>query len=59
MGQFRYPIVLFISSLLALSVGLLLRIMHWPGGKLITGAMFMVQGIAIIWLIVLLLRNKK
>jgi hypothetical protein len=59
MGQFRYPVVLFISSLLALSVGLLFRIMHWPGGGLITGAMFMVQGIAIIWLIVLLLRAKK
>jgi hypothetical protein len=59
MGEYRNPIVLFVSSLLALSVGLLFRIMHWPGGHLIVGAMFMVQAVAIIWLIVLLLQNKK
>jgi len=59
MGKYRNPVVLFISSLFALSVGLLFRVMHWPGGHLIVGAMFMVQAFAIVWLVVLLLRSNK
>lgn len=59
MGRYRNPVVLFLASLFALSIGLLFRIMHWRGGHLIVGAMFMVQAVAIIWLIILLMRPNK
>jgi len=59
MGKFRYPVVLFLVSFFALAMGLLFRIMHWPGGHLIVGAMFIVQAFAIVWLIVLLLKKNK
>ncbi|MGN6640859.1 MAG: hypothetical protein ACTHJ8_18255 [Mucilaginibacter sp.] len=59
MGKFRYPAVLFISSFALLLAGLALKIMHWRGGQLLTGSMFMVQAFAIIWLIVLLLKQGK
>jgi hypothetical protein len=39
--------------------GLMLKILHWPGGQLVTGSMFMVQGVSIVWIIILLLRPKK
>jgi len=59
MAKFRYPIILFIASIIFMFIGLLFRIQHWPGGRLITGSMMMVQGIAIIWLIILFLRPDK
>ncbi|MGZ3765976.1 MAG: hypothetical protein ACXVA2_15005 [Mucilaginibacter sp.] len=59
MGNFRYPIALFLSSFIMLMIGLLLKILRLPGGQLITGSMFMVQAVAIVWLIVLVLRSKK
>jgi hypothetical protein len=59
MGKYRYPVVLFLSSLFALAIGLLFRVMHWPGGHLIVGAMFIVQAFAIVWLVILLLQKDK
>jgi hypothetical protein len=59
MARFRYPIVLFAASLVFLFIGMLFRIQHWPGGRLITGSMMMVQGFAVIWLIVLLFRGDR
>lgn len=59
MGKFRYPVVLFLASFFALAIGLMFRIMHWPGGHLIVGAMFIAQAFAIVWLIILLLRKDK
>jgi len=59
MERFRYPLSLFIASFVMLVIGLLLKIMHWPGGQLITGSMLMVQVVSVIWMIVLLLTQKK
>jgi hypothetical protein len=60
MGNFRYPIVLFLTSFVVLMIGLVFKIQHWPGAQLITGSMWMVQVVSIIWLIVLLAGpNKK
>ena len=59
MERFRYPLSLFIASFVMLVIGLLLKIMHWPGGQLITGSMLMVQVVSVVWLIVLLLTQKK
>jgi len=60
MGNFRYPVALFLASFVLLIIGTLFKIMHWPGGKLLTGSMLMVQAVVIVWLIVLLVRpNKK
>jgi len=58
-STFRYPATLFILSFLGLTVGLAFKVMHWPGGQLLTGSMIMVQVIAIIWLLILLLKNIK
>lgn len=57
--KFRYPLILFVAGTIFLVIGMMLRIMHWPGGRLITGSMMMVQGFAIVWLIVLLFRSDK
>jgi hypothetical protein len=59
MFKFRYPLALFFASLVMIMVGLMLKILHWPGGQLVTGSMFMVQGVSIVWIIILLLRPKK
>ncbi|HEY9001028.1 MAG TPA: hypothetical protein VIM89_06735 [Mucilaginibacter sp.] len=58
MGNFRYPVVLFLTSFVVMAIGLVFKIMHWPGGQLITGSMFMVQAVSIVWLIVLLVRKR-
>ena len=54
----RYPIILFILGFIGTMIGLLIKILHWWGGSLITGSMIMVQGIALAWLIVVLLKRK-
>ncbi len=54
----RYPIILFMLGFIGTMVGLLIKILHWWGGSLITGSMIMVQGIALAWLIVVLLKQK-
>jgi hypothetical protein len=59
MGNFRYPVTLFLASFVVLMIGLLFKIMHWPGGQLITGSMLIVQVVSIIWLIVLVVRTGK
>lgn len=59
MGKYRYPVILFIVSAVFLVIGLLFKIQHWPGGRLITGSMLMVQVIALIWLGVILYRDSK
>jgi hypothetical protein len=57
--NFRYPAVLFILSFIGIFIGLSFKIMHWPGGQLITGSMIMVQLISIIWLIIVILKKKE
>lgn len=54
----RQAVILFILSFVGMMLGLMLKIMHWPGGQLITGSMLMVQVIAIIWLIIIILKSK-
>jgi len=56
--NYRYPFVLFILGFIGMFIGLSLKILHWQGGQLITGSMIMVQGIAVLWLIIILLRGK-
>jgi hypothetical protein len=59
MSKFRFPLILFFLGFVFLIVGMAFRILHWPGGQLITGSMLMVQGFAIVWLIILLFRPDK
>ena len=59
MGNFRYPVTLFLASFIVLMIGLLFKIMHWRGGQLITGSMLIVQAVSIIWLIVLVVLTGK
>ena len=58
-SNFRYPAILFILSFLGLTLGMVFKFMHWPGGQMLTGSMIIVQVIAIVWLLILLLRNIK
>ncbi len=58
-SNFRFPLVLFILSFAGMMLGLMFKILHWPGGQLITGSMLMVQVISIIWLIIILLKTPK
>ena len=55
----RQPVILFILGFVGMMFGLMLKIMHWPGGQLITGSMLMVQLIAIVWLIIMIAKNKE
>ena len=57
--NFRYPIILFILSFAGILLGLVLKILHWPGGQLIIGSMIMAQAISIVWLIVILIKRPK
>jgi hypothetical protein len=57
--NFRYPIILFILSFAGIMLGLVLKILHWPGGQLIIGSMIMVQAISIVWLVVILIKGTK
>jgi len=57
--NFRYPIILFLLSFAGIMLGLVLKILHWPGGQLIIGSMIMVQVIAIIWLIIIIVKSPK
>ena len=50
------PITLISTGMM---LGLMLKVMHWPGGQLITGSMIMVQVIAIVWLIMIIARSKN
>lgn len=56
-NNIRYPITLFILSFLGMMLGMALRILHWPGGQVITGSMIMVQVVAIVWLVVIIVRS--
>jgi hypothetical protein len=40
-------------------LGLMLKILHWPGGQLVIGSMIMVQAISIIWLIIIIIKSPK
>ncbi|HTK19244.1 MAG TPA: hypothetical protein VL442_07025 [Mucilaginibacter sp.] len=46
------------TSFVVLMIGLVFKIEHWPGAQLITGSMWMVQVVSIVWLIVLLVRKR-
>ena len=55
----RYPIALFLASIVLLMVGLMLKIMHWPAGQLLTGSMIMVQIVSIVWLIIIIFKKPE
>jgi len=55
--NFRYPITLFLLSFVGMMLGLMLKILHWPGGQLVIGSMIMVQAISIIWLIIIIIKS--
>ncbi|HVW94558.1 MAG TPA: hypothetical protein VHA56_01150 [Mucilaginibacter sp.] len=57
--NFRSPVILFILSFFGLMIGLTFKVLHWPGGQLISGSMIMVQAFSIVWLIILLFKNKR
>jgi len=57
--NYRYPVLLFILGFIGMFIGLSLKILHWQGGQLITGSMIMVQGMAVVWLVIILLRGKS
>jgi hypothetical protein len=57
--NFRYPITLFLLSFVGMMLGLMLKILHWPGGQLVIGSMIMVQTISIIWLIIIIIKSPK
>ncbi|MDR3695663.1 hypothetical protein [Mucilaginibacter sp.] len=56
--NYRYPFVLFITSFAFMLAAMMLKIMHWPGGSLLFGSMLMVQGLSIVWLIIVLIKKK-
>ncbi|MDB4918296.1 hypothetical protein [Mucilaginibacter sp.] len=58
-SNFRYPIILFMLSLAGLMIGMAFKILHWPGGQLITGSMIMVQVLSIVWLIIIIVKSPK
>ncbi|WP_428328164.1 hypothetical protein [Mucilaginibacter sp.] len=55
--NFRYPLILFILSFVGMMFGTVLKIMHWPGGQMVSGSMIMVQVISIIWLVIILIKS--
>jgi hypothetical protein len=57
--NFRFPITLFLLSFVGMMFGLMLKILHWPGGQLVIGSMIMVQVISIIWLIIIIIKSPK
>lgn len=58
LNNFRYPLVLFAAASVFFLIGILFKIQHWPGATVIPGSMMMVQGFAIVWLVVAVLRGK-
>ncbi len=60
MAKFRYPLILFFASFVILFIGILFRITHWPGGRLLTGGAYSMQALSVLrFVILLLLPNKK
>ncbi|MFI5162595.1 MAG: hypothetical protein ACHQHN_15055 [Sphingobacteriales bacterium] len=60
MAKFRYPLILFATSFVVLFVGILFKISHWPGGRLLTFLAYAMQALSLVWLLILLLPpNKK
>lgn len=57
-SNLRQPLVLFIASFVLLFISMQIKVMRWPAGNLLFGSMLMVQGIAIVWLIIAIFRKK-
>ncbi|MDF2432406.1 MAG: hypothetical protein JWP44_2037 [Mucilaginibacter sp.] len=57
--NFRYPMILFLLSFVGIMLGLVFRILHWPGASLTIGSMIMVQAISILWLIIIIIKGKN
>ena len=57
--NFRYPLLLFILSFVGMMLGMMLKILHWPGSQLVIGSMMMVQFIAMVWLIIIIVKTPK
>lgn len=57
-SNLRHPLVLFIASFVLLFISMQIKVMRWPAGNLLFGSMLMVQGIAIVWLIIAIIRKK-
>jgi hypothetical protein len=58
-SNYRYPVVLFILSFIGMMVGLMFRIAHLQGARLITGSMTIVQVFSILWLILIIIRGDR
>lgn len=53
----KYPVTLFIASLIVLMIGLYFKVMNIPGAQLIIGSMLIVQVLSILWLVVIIFRS--
>jgi len=58
-SDFRYPLILFLSSFILMPAGIILNVLHWPGARLLLGSMLMVQAFSIIWLIIIIIKTPK
>ncbi len=57
--NFKYPIITFVAAFVFVIIGLLFKIMHYPGASMLLGSMFIVQGICLVWLIVIIIKSRK
>jgi hypothetical protein len=57
--NFKYPIIAFVFAFPFIIIGLLFKIQHWPGARLLLGSMFIVQAISLVWLIVIIIKKRK
>jgi hypothetical protein len=57
--KFKYLPVLFLVSFILFLTGLALKIMHWPYAQAVMVIMILVMIIAVAWLIVTIVKEKK
>ena len=57
--QYSIPLSLFLLGMAITIIGVLFKIMHWPGANIILTIGMLTEAIAIITLIVVLLKNTK
>lgn len=59
MSQLKYPFISFIAGILVTMAGVLLKILHLQGGSFLIGTGIMVQGISLVLMVVVLIRNRR
>ncbi len=55
----RFPLLAFMVSFIAMIMGLMFKILHWPNAQLITGGMIVLQIVFITSLIIIMLNEGK